>query len=185
MKALFAFYIVAPLAVLAVPHPQEAAPPPPIAEIDDSSGTIAKLKGSDANRDWTVTVGSSNEVTYVYSCGSKQGKQFDQLVCADLVDYVPTPCTENEGSPFIESSTGLCPKKLGITAEVFWSKTMKVQNIAPKTYSDACGWLGGRCGTSFPGATVVILPGSGYTPENKFKGNVAIDSLGAVTLLKR
>lgn len=117
---------------------------------------------------------------YYYRCGEKETKEkFDPMACSAMENS--GGCTDVTFPLVSPAEIHGCAMKSKTHAISYTTKGGKlgVANV----YSDACGWLGGRCGKFWPDARALIIRGAADLRTTKTKRvDLTEDSLGSVAI---
>lgn len=128
-------------------------------------------------RYWFSTIGD----TYYYKCGEYSDRDFDPYACAALSKW--TGCSDNRDNPFAgggKAETCAARSSTGVT--VFLSgKELWIPDT--RLWSDACGWLGGRCGRYYKKALAFTYPDDKWRKDGaQLYVDIDVEGTGAVWL---
>lgn len=172
--------------VSAVPVPQAPVAGVPFRERVNLVGDIllddSFLFDTDLDSAVSTQVGSFG-VDYLFKCGSPSKKgPFDSNACAEIISPLNNVagCTDNFLDPFAGHEG---PKRCvaqGSTGLTHFTSNLAIgkEEISGISVSNACGFLGGRCGDNYDNAQLFILG-----PTGGFRNvDIRKDSFGMVKI---
>lgn len=126
---------------------------------------------------------------YVYSCGQPKKANFNPDACGklawDIAKYAQK-CSDTYLNPYKSGYQEVCIAHENTGVTVFQGneagKDITNNLGALRLWSDACGWLGGRCGDNFRDALVMIIGIDSYDPGQGKIINLERDGFGTVKI---
>lgn len=118
--------------------------------------------------------------TYYYHCGESTAVRFNSWVCSRLNRQILKTCSDGYLQPYADGYAPICAAYETTSVTVFASN--RQSNIWElRTWGDACGWLGARCGDHWQNAMLFAIQGTEVRdkPEIAQKGlEIDLDKKG-------